>query len=271
MNINIDSFIKTGSSHMLFEDAVITGLSPFPYIIVSDGCSSSENTHLGSHILSRSAEIELKESGYFHADFGSSVIYRARSMADLLGLNYSSLDATLLISYVKEGKVSIFMSGDGSVYYNKNGVINKKSFEFAGNAPYYLSYILNPLRDEKYSKMINDFKLENNDSNMFKKIINVKDKDILVNGINPKSSFNFELNEEDLTFLILSTDGIDSFGLAEQENAGINEIDEKLCGFKNFNGDFLQRRLKRLLKEELKHGRVNSDDLGVAAFHFEKE
>ena len=103
--MNIDSFTKTGHSHTLFEDAVITGTSPFPFIIVSDGCSSSKNTHLGSHLLSRSAELELKESKCFHKNFGESIIYRARSMADLLGLEHNSLDATLLIAYVKDDKV----------------------------------------------------------------------------------------------------------------------------------------------------------------------
>lgn len=264
--MNIDSFTKTGHSHTLFEDAVITGSVPFPFIIVSDGCSSSDNTHLGSHLLSRSAELELKEHGGFHSSFEESVIYRARSMADLLGLKHTSLDATLLIAYVLDDKVQIWMTGDGCLYYKNNGIQNTVSIQYYNNMPYYLSYKLDPLRNDKYKEKV----LESEEKNIaFKNVMFWKDDDLKEIDCEYDKAFRLELDIDNLEYLVLSTDGVESF--ESSDIRVLNNIDLKMHQFKKFTGDFLQRRIKRIIKEEAKAGRNHSDDIGIAAISFNKE
>ena len=55
--INVDSFLKKGKQHFICEDYIINSddRDTMPYIILSDGCSSSENTDIGSRVLVRSA------------------------------------------------------------------------------------------------------------------------------------------------------------------------------------------------------------------------
>jgi len=264
--MNIDSFTKTGHSHTLFEDSVITGDSPFPYLIVSDGCSSSKNTHLGSHLLSRSAELELLESENIHASFGESIIYRARSMADLMGLSHNALDATLLVAYVKDDKVHVWMTGDGCLYYKSNGVKTTLSIQYFRNMPYYLSYKLEPLRNESYRQKVEEAK-ENNES--IKTVMRWQDDILTEVECDYNKALKLILNKDDLEYLVLSTDGIESF-VTEQDRT-LNEIDLKIHSFKKFTGDFLQRRIKRIIKEEAKEGRNHFDDIGIAAISFNKE
>ena len=257
--MNIDSFIKMGEDHTLFEDAVITGVSPFHYIIVADGCSGSENTHLGSQLLARAAEQELLKGCCISDDFGLKTIKKAREFSDLMGLNKDCLDATLLIAYVKDNKAYIWMTGDGSLYYDIKGDKTTVSISYFDEMPYYLNYLLDENRILAYQDTVKE-RLD------IKKVrINNSDvEDVLL--FDYKKPLCYELDVENLNYLILSTDGIDSF--QNKESNELINLDKKVHDFKNYKGEFLKRRIKRILKENTKSNNHHSDDIGIAAISF---
>ena len=49
--MQVDTFSKIGKTHKICEDYILSGTKPFPYIIISDGCSSSEGTDMGARLL----------------------------------------------------------------------------------------------------------------------------------------------------------------------------------------------------------------------------
>lgn len=256
----IDSFLKIGHSHQLLEDSVVVGDNRNPYIIVSDGCSGSKWTHLGSNILTKTAEKIFLETGNFNIN---SIIHQSHFIAKSLGLDDTALDATLMFATIKDRKVNISIYGDGCLFYQKGE--NKISYllSYDKNMPYYLSYTLNKERQLSYQEFVNDEsehginrtltidKFEDNNHSSY--------RDVNFRG------FHLELDIEDLKYLILSTDGIDSF---EKEN--ISSTFDKLHSFKNFKGDFISRRIKRIIKEHEVDNIFHFDDIGIAGISFEE-
>lgn len=261
--MNIDKFIKMGHSHTLFEDAVIAKDGTAPYLIVCDGCSDSESTHIGSHLLARSAQVELEmNDGLLLNNYAESIIFRARSMADVMGLAYSSLDATLLIAFIEKDKIKVKIFGDGCVYYSLNGEKHIHKLSYFENMPYYLSYQLNHKRNIAYKTAA---KKAFDNSISLKKMNHWTNDELESTEVNLFNPIELELNMEQLDYLILSTDGVESFDNDSFDK--ITEVDKGLHDFKNFNGEFLQRRVKRIIKSESKEGRHNMDDLGMAAIY----
>ncbi len=65
--INIDTFLKIGDQHKICEDYIIQGTDQVPLLILSDGCSSSDNTEMGARILCYLAKQYLfYRAGYLH-------------------------------------------------------------------------------------------------------------------------------------------------------------------------------------------------------------
>ena len=62
MTIHIDHLLKKGKTHKICEDYIISGYNPAPYIILSDGCSSSKNTDVGARVLCHVAKQYLENS-----------------------------------------------------------------------------------------------------------------------------------------------------------------------------------------------------------------
>lgn len=265
--MNIDKFIKMGHSHTLFEDAVITRsqtqYGATPYLIVCDGCSDSENTHIGSHLLARSAQVELESNDGLLENSKESIIFRARSMADVMGLDYSALDATLLIAYIQDDMLKIEMHGDGCLYYKADEVEHTYKIQYFENMPYYLSYLLHNGRNKAYHLAVENA-LEKGDD--LKRLMHWKNDVPYHEDSNVFTPVKIELPLEGLDYVILSTDGVES--LIPESGVTLTSVDTGLHAFKNFNGDFLQRKVKRVLKEESKKGHLNQDDLGLAAIYF---
>ncbi len=56
-----NSFYQIGKEHKVCEDYASCGIEPFPYAILSDGCSTGKNTDIGSRIL---VSITKKKSSF---------------------------------------------------------------------------------------------------------------------------------------------------------------------------------------------------------------
>jgi len=271
--IKVDDFLKTGKNHRICEDYILSGVKPFPYIILSDGCSSSKNTEMGSRLLCYLArqlittrtEDELKCDTCL--DTGSWIIHNAEVVSRLLGLEKSALDATLIIAYVVGKAVIINTYGDGVIItQNNDDLITIHDINYSNNAPYYLSYTIDSRRDEEYYKM--------------------KNKQTILGTI-IRSNGHFTIDEQQLSYdhreifsflvstlksILICSDGIKSFiRSALAEPYFVTDVAKEMFSFKTTTGEFLKRRLGRMTQDYEKENIFHYDDLSVGCFLFEDE
>ena len=258
MSITVDHFIKTGSSHNICEDYIISGQTPAPHVILADGCSASDQTEMGSRILVYLSKQFLKyrkdcldKIDYF--EMGNWVIQNAENVVRRLGLGRTCLDATLIVSYLSGNRIFVHMYGDGFIIHRRPGediwILN---VSFTGNAPYYLSYRLDPGRALLYHEKQYHMNIGNQPR-----------------PCDAPVSLNFPI-EADATLLVAS-DGIDSFiddcGRKKNYHDYLCEFTE----FKNFKGEFLKRRMKKAIKTLERKGFTHYDDISAGAFLIKPE
>ena len=271
MKTYVDHLLKIGKTHKVCEDYIISGYEPVPYIILSDGCSSSNNTDIGARILC----LEAKQYLTYHKNsiksidevrMGEYIIWKSDSIAMQLGLDQAPLDATLMVAYYYNHLLKIIVYGDGCIVFidNVTGETEIINIEYDKNIPYYLSYTLEKERDKIYK------------SNKIKKLIDrdyiKSDRVHLLTSTDSREEYAITYGiypGEDKTILILS-DGISTFfNKEQQEFLPIKDLIQDFSSFKTLKGEFLHRRLlskKGAITKLEQQGYNHLDDLSVGAF-----
>lgn len=240
--MDINTYTVIGSDHKICEDYSLSGLLPFPFFIISDGCSSAPNTDVGARILVNMAKKNIDMLLIDYNLFLETTISQSKVIASLMGIDKESLLATLFIVVKLEDKVIVLSIGDGDIIYKTN-IINHLNFEYDKNIPFYPIYIK---------------KIFENKNNLI----------ITTNGFKETKIFSYinyiELPLQDLEWIVCSTDGIKSF------TNGVDLYDEyeDIVNFKNFKGDFIERKMKRFIKNLSKNGYQNSDDWTMGGISF---
>jgi len=296
--MKIDSFLKIGHSHEQCQDYILTGNDPCPYIILADGCSQAKDSDIGARLLCHTALKYLKknQSRLDRLDppekVGQDIIVEA---AFALKVHFNTridcLDATLIIAYKFKGYYHIYMYGDGVVFrVDTNDVINYTRAYYKPNAPGYLRY-----RIDGYEKYQNT------------NVVKLTDTHAEIQSYDSMEPWHHIIHEGDVKTLLLASDGVESFIYNDQviyktlynelrhvvlndsprgsitempkiiENALNPEIKElnwenvvgEMINFKNTNGVFLKRRVKKVMKNYLKKGFINDDDLSIGCFYEE--
>lgn len=262
--MRLDSCFSMGSEHAVNEDYALSRLSPLPTLIVADGCSSSAHTDVGSRLISWAAQ-ECIYNAYVNSDLadpgsqlGECIIKRAQLAARSLGAlpdvgNNSLLDATLMLAYVISNHLYVQVYGDGIVAIkDKSASLSVYEIEYSHNAPYYLSYLSDRVRAKVWEEIsIKAQKTIRSDSGLS-----------IVNKFKPVT-FRYALSE--ISLLMIASDGLRSFKQHSDKSVlSTKEIVHQLVDFKNTNGAFLQRRVKRQLSLWQKENLNNEDDLGIA-------
>jgi len=256
--IQLDTFLTIGKQHRVCEDYILSGMTPMPYIILSDGCSSAKKSDVGSRILCHIAEKLLKEllsyEPYIHGwDFGKAVVQRSRVIADQFELDPTSLDATLIVCFYDNSTntVQVHMFGDGHVFLFNDDHVFEYFVKFEPNAPNYLSYELSSTRKQLYHNM------------QVKKSLFVKSN----SGVDcqNESWTNFPISLLGFKGALKCTDGIDSLLSVEGK---VNTIDaaKVFTSFKTTGGEFLKRRSTAALKNYKLQNIENYDDLSMGCF-----
>lgn len=258
-----DAHFEIGRSHDICQDYALVGTPALA--VISDGCSSSDFTDLGSRFLVLST----------HQDPFSlpvRILDRAHSMAKAANLKNSCLDATLLYAYPSPSGIRVNAFGDGVVVAkHKDGSVEVWSIDFNKEAPAYLSYLLSQGRLAKYreeekgkrtvtvTKKFSDGKIETHT------------KEDLVNDaefIDLPFSLTFDPTATEAVFIF--SDGIRSFR-RDLETGGtepvpLEEVLEQVLAIKSYNGEFMARRMKafssRFCREKGWH---HYDDVSVGA------
>jgi len=263
--ISTDIFLEIGSQHKVCEDYIIQGSDPTPYIILSDGCSSSNNTEMGARILCHLAKQYLRYrcdelASIEHEKMGRWIIHNAEMAARQMGLTMSCLDATLLVAFELDDQIKIFVYGDGCFFVHdpELGRMMTK-VDYSNNAPYYLSYLIDDYRNEQYHEMKNH-----------KTITRYAEKEVtgsdLVAYDHPTYFF---CPKNRFSSMFISSDGLLSFIVenpAKRRNIDPLEIIPDMMAFKNTKGEFLKRRMKKAMKDLSNKGINHYDDLSVGAF-----
>lgn len=248
--MNSDCFFEIGSSHKICEDYAVSGVTSngVCYGVLSDGCSSSRDTDIGSRLLVKSAEqtINNAECERSCRKVLMSAIHSSAAASKMLGLSYNSLDATLGFIAGYGDSVCCIIQGDGVIAYKSkyNGVIGIKVIEYDGNAPGYLSYVLDTQREKAHKNQskgytVHDYMIDNHG--------NVNHQCLLSYTEDNYDGHYYSFG--DVEWVALFTDGIASF----KKNDGLYMLEHELVNFftsfKNTKGEFVKRRCNRAMKE----------------------
>ncbi len=266
--MNSDSYFLMGHSHYVCEDYALTGRrNGFEYVIVSDGCSSSDDTDIGARILAKCAVDAIDvlfipygdhaEMKVIHHNIGQMTIRNAQKVVRSLGLPDKSLDATLLIAISIDGENGItytttFCYGDGVFAYKKNDKIFYRSIEYPSGAPYYLSYSLDKEREKLYFEEFGN-----------KLIIHDENIESPVHTLIENFTLKFQICNAE--YVAIMSDGVGTYHGGIETISDVDIIN-KMMSFKNHNGLFVKRRLISI-ERSLEKGVVHSDDVSMAAIY----
>jgi len=288
--ITTDIFLRRGSEHDICEDYILNGKNPFPYVIVSDGCSSAKNTDIGARVLATCAKNILLEYDFvkfflentnggdrytsIYRSLGLTIIMNALTFIKTLKLDEQCLSATLIISFCLNNYVYTYVYGDGSVIYTDNFGTVVRKVTFPSNAPFYLIYMKDVNKEKEYIRKYGDEKkiIENIriNPNMVSKQY-LKDLDVPTsftheNKAGSPAVFR-DLMYSDVTgsgILLVTSDGIETFvRTLTMEKYDHDDIINNITAFKNLGGVFVKRRLKKFLSEMARKKISHLDDLSI--------
>lgn len=270
--INSDSAFTIGNSHIVCEDyAVTSNDEDGHYMVLCDGCSSSEMTDVGVRLLAHSALVSLKKHDLFDKmkseNYLSDVLYNIKLLSKdevFKDLPDTAYDATLLLLKYAEGKAQVLIFGDGVLVYKKKNeehrvIVNKI---YPNGYPRYLSYRIDRYRELEFLKKEPLFELHINHvypnrCNEFKYAkTNETEYYRLIKDVN-----------DDIEWIAVMSDGVHSFRDEKKKEIDYIEIVKHLTDFKNFTGEFVKRRLNKFKKMCVKEQWTHYDDVSIAAMY----
>ncbi len=261
-----DIFIDIGSTHKINEDYATHGeVSIYKYIAISDGCSASDRTDIGSRLLCLALEYCMKNfiDKMFDDDmhhFNEFLIDKIRDIKIALDIKDSILDATLIYA-VSDGDVTkVYSFGDGNISVKtKDGKIIHHTINYEHNTPNYLSYNLDPTRKKGYiDNFFGDGEIiEYNDGVFYHS-----------QKITHSTELFWEFKNEDIEMISVYSDGVETFMDEDFNLLNADFVASELTNFKNTNGVFLERRAKSYLRKCKKNKIIHTDDISVATIIF---
>lgn len=309
--MNADCYFEIGSTHWICEDYALAGSNgDLCYAIVCDGCSSSTNTDVGARIMAHIAKDTLI---YMHAQdllrasyrgylevFQQLVVKKALEVSSTLSVRLDTLDATLLVA-AAVGEHERFLMGWGDGFFIiklANGITRVLRMEYESNAPYYLTYEMNPLRKEIYRKdnSQNSYgPMDLSIDDVYLKYDNTGNPDLVIfkdvsedHLPSMYASIGRILHDEENAFpeegrektdmaninsIIVSSDGLNTYeNNPKSDNRrayGWLDILPHVMEFRNPVGEFVKRRMRKVKKTFEKEGIVHIDDISVAAINLQ--
>ena len=263
--LNADSFFTIGKTHQVCQDYAVSSPQG-DYIVVSDGCSSVPDTDIGARLLVKKAEEYLRLLHYGRTyDFNSLPnfsILGALDCTQSLEIRKSCLSATLLLACRDGNIVETIVSGDGFVVgrFRETGDLHIYQYHYESGAPFYLYYTLT---EESTNNYFLDF---GTTRTVTSTRVFSDSRSPIVASWNEDANFffgpGFSLDQYDL--IVLGTDGLASFISCSSLVSAIDVIQE-LLAFKTYQGEFVQRRCRRVFELFQEIGWINTDDVAVAA------
>lgn len=255
--MNANSTFQIGKDHTVCEDYALSGIKgDLAYAIVCDGCSASPDVDFGARCLAMSAKRELRLNDDVLAFDGKKAIANAERIIEVFPyISPSFLDATLLVACLNKKHLTLYMYGDGVMVHRSKDRLVSAHVQLPSGAPDYLSYHLDPLRKESYLKM------EDNE-----KKITLRENDTeSTRTYEPFNPFIYDCQVSDGDTISVISDGINSFRRADNTAVDWRELVNEFTGFKNFEGEFVLRRISAFKRKFTKENWHHFDDISIAS------
>lgn len=263
--MNTDCTYHIGHDHTVCEDYAVAhanNQAEFACAIVCDGCSASPDVDFGARVLAKAVE----DVALFHGKdtdidaqlLGTMSIQKAARIFEILPtLHPQALDATCLLVMVHQKQARVMMFGDGVfVHRMKNGT-NAVHIHLTSGAPDYLSYSLDKKRRAAYDLMAGN-----------KKEIDIKLGTQCLGfktDCKPFEPYTITVPVEEGDVLSVVSDGINSFRRSDNSAIDWGDLVNEFTAYKNFNGQFVQRRINAFKRHCIKEGWQHLDDISVAS------
>lgn len=269
MMIAFDSYYTIGKLHWFCEDYVRQGGQPFPYIILADGCSAAPGSDLGARLLVLSACRLLTrfvlysqvERAARHWSLGQRIIRRAARQARDLGVDTAVLDATLLIAWCDGESIHIHLYGDGCIVTRQtDGTVRAIQIEYAENAPFYLSYLLDAERCAFYREAVGD-------SLAAQCVHEFGETGTTIRQIPFDTPIVYSFDLAAFPTVAVATDGLHSLmNIETGKRLNMLEIARQVLDFPDFEANFVKRRMCDVLVGYGQQKVFNLDDIGLGVF-----
>jgi hypothetical protein len=186
------------------------------------------------------------------------------NVVDQLGVNRSALDATLLLGYLHEGFFHFHCYGDGVLIFKYKHGTSFIQLSYAQNAPYYLTVH----SDEKIKSQWKEVYPDNGLSIRTYQF-NSESDEIEQSGTLYHRGFISTLNLEHVMF---TSDGIGSFcHVADGAMIPAQDVIRQMFDIKVKNGEYIKRRMKKMLEGFARDGIYPLDDVSVSSMIFEEK
>ena len=271
--MNADSTLNIGSTHSLCQDYVIARNGDRdPYVVLSDGCSSSTDTDIGARLLVRAMDQRLvANTGSDMEEMHTECARIALGWAAVMGVPAQAVDATLMSAHVSGADLIVACSGDGVIVLESQmGALDVFEVSSPSGYPFYPCYMHQPERlaalvdNDRSRKEVRHFR--RNSASEPLKLLEVNTSDSLTEIL--------KLNASDYKYAAIASDGIDSFLHSQQSINGkrveavpLTAILETFWSFKNSHGAFVERRMKRFRKDTQAKGWQHADDLSLGVIY----
>ena len=296
MNFNLDSYIELGKSHEVCEDYATHGtIMGVPYIIVSDGCSSSKDTDVGSRLLVHACRNALSEllnhnliedlgPGELRAYIKAQVLFNLKLSLKALCLKDTVSDATLLFAFVWENNLYTFMYGDGHIITKKiDGTLDTYKIHYTDNAPPYISYDLDIRRKNAYLEQFGkgDVVFTSTSQTDETNSTTIVNSSPLEEWVDKLAACRVHVQHADnIQSITLASDGIESYMFGKSTNATPEERanvsnesmwQKEYTSYKGVGGEFVKRRMKRIKLNNEKLNIEHFDDVSCATIWINHE
>jgi hypothetical protein len=273
--MNADSVFRIGATHVVCQDYVIarSGASGAgPYVILSDGCSSSPDTDVGSRLLVKAldqmlAMSEVRDACELHKEAARTAL----RWAELIGLPAEAVDATLMSAHVCGDELMVACSGDGAIVLeSKAGVLDLYAISSPSAYPFYPAYVYQPerlaemLANQRSIKEVTKFRRELPDAPF--NVLEVTTSECLTEV--------FSVNVFDYKYVAVASDGLNSFFQTQPTATGnrvqavcLVDVLDQFWSFKNSHGAFVERRMKKFMKDAEARSWDHADDLSIGVIH----
>jgi hypothetical protein len=271
--MNADCTYQIGHDHTVCEDYALAGAlgDKLTYAIVCDGCSASPDVDFGARALALAARETLQyklhvEAGLFEnmnpeinpVRFGDITINKAGTvLSTFRQLHPQALDATLLVAWVQDGYLDAYIYGDGVLVHRTKDRTNAVHIHLTSGAPDYLSYGLDKMRLASYNKLPDNKK--EIETRLGGEVLKVEGT--------PLTPYALRVAVEPGDVISVISDGIGSFRKSNSEAIPWNELVDEFTSYKNFVGQFVQRRINAFKRKCVKDGTTHLDDISVASIY----
>ena len=239
------------------------------YAIVSDGCSRGGLTDVGSRIIVLSSAKAIEGSSGLNDKFGPEQITLVRREAIkqasiTLGLTQSDMLATCLYIYLNSEGGFIQIEGDGVVAFKyRNGNLKMIRFDWEDNTPFYPAYAENPqafIYTHGNDLTVNRLSKQTWARKSTEAFEDLGNEDIsLGSGIH---GITIPIKQSELTeleFVAVFSDGV-----VQVDGYDWKDVVVELLAFKTSEGEFVKRRMNRMVQDSSKKGRGPLDDISSA-------